>query len=127
MTPAFKKPRIVWSTPAMTTANKNVSNAPKSCIAVSTITASPAAGPLTPSGDPLNAPTTTPPTIPAISPENNGAPEANAIPKQSGKATKNTITDADKSDLICCVMFLNFIGEINLLDDHLIIKTVETK
>jgi hypothetical protein len=38
-----------------------------------TITANPAAGPLTPSDDPLAIPTTIPPTIPAIIPENNGA------------------------------------------------------
>jgi hypothetical protein len=52
--------------------------------------ASPAAGPLTPIADPLSAPTIIPPTIPAISPENNGAPLANAIPKHNGSATKKT-------------------------------------
>ncbi len=31
-----------------------------------------------------------PPTIPVINPANKGAPEARAMPKQSGKATKNT-------------------------------------
>jgi hypothetical protein len=41
---------------------------------------------------------TIPPIIPAIRPENNGAPEARAIPKQSGNATKNTTTEAGKSD-----------------------------
>ena len=74
-------------------------------MAVNTITASPAAGPLTPSGEPLNAPTTIPPTIPAMSPENNGAPEASAMPKQRGSATRNTMMDADKSDFICLVTF----------------------
>jgi hypothetical protein len=39
----------------------------------------------------------TPPTIPAIKPENNGAPLARAIPKQSGKATKKTTILAGKS------------------------------
>ena len=35
-------------------------------------------------------PTIIPPIIPAIRPENSGAPLAKAIPKQSGSATKNT-------------------------------------
>jgi len=30
-------------------------------------------------------------------PENNGAPEPNAIPRQSGSATKKTTTEADRS------------------------------
>ena len=59
-------------------------------IAVNTIAANPAAGPLTPIFDPLIRPTIIPPTIPAIKPENKGAPLAKAIPKHSGKATKNT-------------------------------------
>ena len=61
--------------------------------------ARPAAGPLTPIWEPLSAPTTIPPTIPAISPENNGAPLAKAIPKHRGKATKNTTILAAKSFL----------------------------
>ncbi len=69
-------------------------------IAVSTIAASPAAGPLTPIFDPLIAPTRIPPTTPAITPEKSGAPLARAIPKQRGSATKNTTIDAGKSDLI---------------------------
>jgi hypothetical protein len=52
--------------------------------------ASPAAGPLTPIWDPLRAPTIMPPTIPAINPENKGAPLASAIPKHNGSATKKT-------------------------------------
>ncbi|GEQ85013.1 hypothetical protein ULMS_05210 [Patiriisocius marinistellae] len=59
-------------------------------MAVKTIAANPAAGPLTPKGEPLSDPTTIPPIIPAIKPENNGAPLASAIPKQRGRATKNT-------------------------------------
>src|SRR5690606_28921226 len=55
-----------------------------------TITVSPAAGPLTLTLEPDNAPTTIPPTIPAISPDMGGAPLAIAIPKQRGRATKNT-------------------------------------
>ena len=52
----------------------------------------PAAGPETLVCEPLNAPTTTPPTIPATSPEKSGAPDANAIPKHNGSATKKTMT-----------------------------------
>jgi hypothetical protein len=40
-----------------------------------------------------------PPTIPAMIPENKGAPEASAMPRQSGKATKNTTRPAGKSSL----------------------------
>ena len=76
-------------------------------MAVSTITAKPAAGPLTPSAEPLARPTMMPPTIPAIIPENKGAPEASAMPKHKGSATKNTTILAVKSLL----KFLN----INLL------------
>ena len=42
-----------------------------------------------------------PPIIPAISPENNGAPLAKAIPKHKGNATKNTTTLAGRSFLMC--------------------------
>ncbi len=66
-------------------------------MAVNTIAAKPAAGPLTPILEPLKAPTTIPPIIPAINPENKGAPLARAIPKHNGKATKNTTTLAGKS------------------------------
>ena len=67
-------------------------------MAVKTIAAKPAAGPLTPTDDLLIAPTTTPPTIPAISPEKSGAPLARAIPKHSGHATKNTTILEGRSD-----------------------------
>ena len=40
-----------------------------------------------------------PPTIPEIMPANNGAPEAKAIPKHKGKATKKTTKPAGKSSL----------------------------
>ena len=59
-------------------------------MAVNTMAANPAAGPETPILDPLKDPTITPPTIPAIKPENKGAPLARAIPKHNGNATKNT-------------------------------------
>lgn len=83
--------------PAKTTASKKVSKAPKSSIALKTITANPAAGPETPSGDPLASATTVPPIIPAIIPEKSGAPDASAIPKQSGMATRNTTIEAGRS------------------------------
>jgi len=60
----------------------------------------PAAGPDTASCDPLMTETTIPPIIPERIPEYNGAPEANAIPKQSGSATKNTERPAGKSYFI---------------------------
>ena len=59
--------------------------------------ARPAAGPLTPTWEPLKLPTTIPPMIPAIKPEKRGAPLARAIPKQRGNATKNTTTLAGRS------------------------------
>ena len=59
-------------------------------MAEKTITVSPAAGPETLSWEPLAHATTSPPTIPAIIPEKRGAPEARAMPRQSGSATKNT-------------------------------------
>ena len=66
-------------------------------MAVKTIAANPAAGPLTPILEPDRPPTTTPPTIPAIKPEKRGAPLAKAIPKHKGNATKKTTILAGKS------------------------------
>ncbi len=65
-----------------------------------TTAAMPAAGPLTLVCELLNIPTTMPPMIPEITPDNNGAPLANATPKHKGKATKNTTILAGKSYLI---------------------------
>ena len=94
-------PNISWIIPANTTAVKNaVQEPPNEAIDVKTITAKPAAGPLTPNGEPLATPTTIPPTIPAIIPANRGAPDAKAMPKQSGTATKNTTILAGRSLLI---------------------------
>ena len=58
------------------------------------MTVRPAAGPLTPRAEWLTRGTRMPPIMPAINPENNGAPEAIAMPKQRGTATKNTTTPA---------------------------------
>jgi hypothetical protein len=67
--------------------------------AAATIVVNPAAGPLTLSGDFEMNPVISPPTIPAMIPENNGAFEPSAIPKHSGRATKKTTIEAGKSDL----------------------------
>lgn len=74
----------------MIPAQRKSSNAPRSVMAVNTIAVKPAAGPETEIFELLRNPTTRPPTIPEIIPDNGGAPEANAIPKHSGSATKNT-------------------------------------
>jgi hypothetical protein len=57
----------------------------------------PAAGPETLNCDPLITETKTPPMIPDKRPEYKGAPEANAIPKHKGNATKKTERPAGKS------------------------------
>ena len=59
-------------------------------MALATIMVSPAAGPLTDNSDPEIRVTKIPPTIPAIKPAIKGAPEASAIPRHKGNATKNT-------------------------------------
>jgi hypothetical protein len=101
--------------PASTTDNKKTGNEPSAPIDVSTITARPAAGPLTPRGDPLAIPTTIPPTMPAIIPENNGAPEANAIPKHNGTATKKTTILAGRSLFSSLNMFFSSIISQNFV------------
>jgi hypothetical protein len=57
----------------------------------------PAAGPLTLRAELLIMPTTIPPITPVISPEISGAPDAWAIPRHRGTATKNTAIPAGKS------------------------------
>lgn len=59
----------------------------------------PAAGPETASCEPLINETTIPPIIPDKSPAYKGAPEAKAIPRHSGSATRNTERPAGKSCL----------------------------
>ena len=66
-------------------------------IDAATIAERPAAGPDTANCDPLMSDTTRPPIIPERSPAYNGAPEANAIPKHNGSATRNTESPAGKS------------------------------
>lgn len=57
----------------------------------------PAAGPLTLSCDPLKIPITIPPAMPAMMPENKGALEPSAIPRQSGRAMRKTTIEAERS------------------------------
>ncbi len=86
--------------PAIMPAHRKSSNAPKSVMAVKTMAVNPAAGPDTEILELLMVPTTSPPTIPAIIPDNGGAPDANAIPKHKGSATKNTTRPEGKFSLI---------------------------
>ena len=62
-----------------------------------TMAARPAAGPLTLMCDPLIAPTTMPPMMPEMTPEMIGAPDASAMPRQSGMATRKTTSPAMRS------------------------------
>ena len=57
----------------------------------------PAAGPETAREAPLTKPVTIPPIMPASKPAYKGAPEANAMPRQSGSATKKTESPAARS------------------------------
>ena len=99
MLPALINPSNSWIAPAIKPANKKALNEPKSVIATRTIAVKPAAGPDTDKWDLLKYPTTIPPIIPDMIPENKGAPLASAIPKHNGKATKKTTKPAAKSDL----------------------------
>lgn len=46
-----------------------------------------------------------PPIIPAIIPDNGGAPDAKAIPKHKGKATRKTTMPDEKFSLILEIIF----------------------
>ena len=94
--PIRLSPKQICSTPAQTVMAQ-VTAQPNSAISPATITVSPAAGPLTCSGEPPRAPATMPPTIAAISPASTGALEAIAIPSDNGRATRNTTSDAGRS------------------------------
>ena len=77
-------------TPASTTLMRKAPNPPSDSMAPKTMTVKPAAGPETLSCEPLAHATTRPPIMPAIIPEKSGAPDARAIPRQSGSATRKT-------------------------------------
>jgi hypothetical protein len=68
----------------------------------------PAAGPLTLVCEPLIRPTTIPPMIPDIRPDRRGAPDANAIPRHSGRATKKTTMDDGRSFFILEIIVCSF-------------------
>ena len=97
--PSLKIPKSICKSPAIATDKKNISRAPNWVIAAAQMAVRPAAGPLTLNCDLLMSVTTRPPMIPANKPEYMGTPEANEIPRQSGKATKNTVILALKSCL----------------------------
>lgn len=92
-----------------------MSKAPKSVIAVRTIAVKPAAGPETLKWEVLKYPTTIPPIIPEIIPENKGAPDAIAIPKHKGNATKKTTKPEEKSDLRFAKKLLFFVIIPNII------------
>ena len=96
MLPALIKPSTSCIIPAISPAQRNNSNAPSSVMADNTMAANPAAGPDTEMLEFEMEPITIPPIIPAIIPDSGGAPDANAIPKHSGSATKNTTTPEGK-------------------------------
>src|SRR5687767_11627024 len=83
--------------PQTTTAARKVSKEANEMMAAATMVLRPAAGPLTLNCEPLKLATIIPPTIPLIIPENGGAPDARAIPKHSGRATRNTTIEEGKS------------------------------
>src|SRR5450830_469205 len=85
--------------PAISVATSSTSKAPSFVIDASTTAARPAAGPLTLEWEPLSRPTTTPPMMPEIIPENRGAPEASAMPRHKGSATRKTTMPAGRSCL----------------------------
>jgi hypothetical protein len=70
---------------------------------------SPAAGPLMLREESLRKPITIPPTIPAMIPENRGAPEPRAIPRHKGNAIRNTTTEAGMSEAAFLkIFFIDF-------------------
>ena len=71
--------------------------------------------------DVLRKPTTIPPIIPAMIPDKGGAPEAKAIPKQRGRATRKTTRPDAKlglTSLNILVLFC-FIILILMMDQYL--------
>ena len=100
MLPARINPKSNCIKPAITPAIKTSSNEPKSETPATKIAVKPAAGPDTLMGELLKQPTIRPPIIPEITPAKGGAPEANAMPKQSGRATKKTTKPEEKFDFI---------------------------
>ena len=100
MVPNLSTPNTIWNNPATITASKKTLKSPREIIEAATTVDNPAAGPDTANCEPLISETTIPPITPEKIPEYNGAPEASAIPKQSGRATKKTERPAGKSYFI---------------------------
>ena len=98
--PARAMPSTNWAKPPMTTAKRKASN-PTSWMPSYTITASPAAGPDTPTWLPEMGATMMPPMMPAIKPAMGAAPEARAMPRQRGRATRKTTMEEGKSRPMC--------------------------
>jgi hypothetical protein len=48
--------------------------------------------------------------MPAIIPENNGAPEASAIPRHNGNATRNTTNPEGRSSAIYLFILINILN-----------------
>ena len=95
--PARTTPSTNCSRPAMITAVRNGLMPPSVCTSTSTMDVRPAAGPVTESAERLIQGTTSPPTMPAISPDTGGTPHAIAMPRQSGSATRKTTKPATLS------------------------------
>src|SRR5690606_7730919 len=77
-------------------------------MAARTIAAKPAAGPETEMLELEKNPITIPPITPAITPESGGAPEAKAIPKHKGSATRNTTIPEGRLSFIPPNIFFAF-------------------
>ena len=95
--PSLRRPSSICSTPASATARKNNATESSCWIVATQIAVRPAAGPLTLSSDRLISEMTIPPTMPEMRPDTTDVPEANEMPRQSGKATKKTVMLARKS------------------------------
>jgi hypothetical protein len=106
----------------MMPAVRNKFSPPSRDTSISTMDVSPAAGPVTDSGERLMKGTIRPPATPATSPDTGGTPQAIAIPRQSGTATRKTTTPAITSCLGYANIELDDIGsgvgnEVGVLHD----------
>ena len=95
--PARTTPITNCIAPASITAVKNSGSPPSFDTSKRTMDVSPAAGPQTDNGARETSGTTSPPTMPATSPETGGTPEAIAMPRHRGNATRKTTMPATKS------------------------------
>ncbi|MNZ92913.1 hypothetical protein D3C78_1119590 [compost metagenome] len=95
--PPRSRPKASCSMPANSRANKKVEKSPSVNMAPVTMVTSPAAGPLTEKGEGLSRVTTIPPITPVNRPTNGGTPLACAMPRLSGRATRNTTSPAGRS------------------------------